>query len=174
MQSASIAISIGLVFLGPSSIVAQTTPDPVAGEGQFAAYHEAADSEMSEMMRNVVTAPVVREPEARSPSLAATASVQAPPIAAVAPQIEISEQSPSAAFADRFWNGLLEELKDALWRMAKIRPVLERILAEESVRPRFAAVVLVESGANPEALSPKAARGLCSSCRIPPGGMVWW
>jgi hypothetical protein len=174
MQSASIAISIGLLFLGPSNIAAQTTADPVAGKGQFAAYHEAADREMSEMMRNVVTAPVVREPEARSPSLAATASVQAQPIAAVAPQIRTSERGALADFADRFWNGRLEELKDALWRMARIRPIMERILAEEGVPPRFAAVVLVESGANPEALSPKAAGVSGSSCRIPPGGMVWW
>ena len=160
MQSASIAISIGLLFLGPPTIAAQTTSDQVAGEGQFTAYHEAADREMSEMMRHVVTAPVVREPEARSSSLAVTASVQAEPIAAVAPQIETSEQPALAAFAERFWNGRLEDLRDALWRMTSIRPTLERILAEEGVPPRFAAVVLVESGANPEALSPKAGRGL--------------
>jgi soluble lytic murein transglycosylase-like protein len=158
MQSASIAISIGLLFLG--NIAAQTTPPLVGGEGQFAAYHEAADREMGEMLRNVVTAPVVREPEARSPSLAPTASVQPQPTAAVAPQIEISEQPALAAFAGRFWNGRLEDLRVALRRMTGIRPTLERILAEEGVPPRFAAVVLVESGANPEALSPKAARGL--------------
>ena len=158
MQSASIAISTGLLFLGLSDVAAQTTPDPVATERQFATYHEVADREMSDMMRNVVTAPVVREPDARSPSLAATTTVQA--IAAVAPQIRTSEPGAMAAFADHFWNGRLEELKGALWRMARIRPTLESILAEEGVPPRFAAVVLIESGANPEALSPKAARGL--------------
>ena len=160
MRLASIAIPIGLLFLGPSNIAAQTTPHPVAGEGQFAAYHEAADREMGEMLRHVVTAPLVRAPEARSPSLAPTASVQPQPTAAVAPQIEISEQSALAAFAGRFWNGRLEDLRVALRRMTSIRPTLESILADEGVPPRFAAVVLVESGANPEALSRKAARGL--------------
>ena len=51
-------------------------------------------------------------------------------------------------------------MKLALSRMERIRPELERILKEEGVPPRFAAVVLVESGANPQALSPKSARGL--------------
>ncbi len=132
---------------------------PVARGGQLTAYHETVDREMSEMMRNVVEPPAVREPETRSPSLAAIPSVQAQPIGAVAPQIRTSEQSALAAFADRFWNGRLEG-SGALWRMSRIRPTLQRILAEEGVPPRFAAVVLIESGANPKALSPKAARGL--------------
>jgi len=51
-------------------------------------------------------------------------------------------------------------LKSALKRLHKIRPELEDILRKEGVPPRFAAMVLVESGAKPSAQSPKSARGL--------------
>jgi membrane-bound lytic murein transglycosylase D len=64
------------------------------------------------------------------------------------------------AYANRFWNGRTGDLRAALWRLAKIRTVLDQILAAEGVPSQFSAVVLVESGANPAALSPKSARGL--------------
>ena len=155
MQTVSIAVSVGLLLLGPATVGAQTMPGPAA-----TAYHEGVDRDMSEMLRNVVEPPAVRQPEAQRPSLMPASSAQAQPIVAVAPQIETSEPPALAAFADRFWNGRMEDLRAALWRMTRIRPALERILAEEGVPPRFAAVVIVESGANPEALSPMAARGL--------------
>jgi membrane-bound lytic murein transglycosylase D len=63
-------------------------------------------------------------------------------------------------YADRFWNGRTEDLRAALRRLNGIRPVLEQILHEEGIPSQFAAVVLVESGANPAAVSPKSARGL--------------
>ena len=45
-------------------------------------------------------------------------------------------------------------------RVERLRPVLEPILREAGVPTELAAVVLVESGGEPAALSPKGARGL--------------
>jgi hypothetical protein len=48
----------------------------------------------------------------------------------------------------------------AIQRVQQLRPVLEPILREEKVPAELAAVVLVESGGQPNALSRKGARGL--------------
>ncbi len=48
----------------------------------------------------------------------------------------------------------------ALQRVERLRPALEPILREVGVPTELAAVVLVESGGEPTALSPKGARGL--------------
>lgn len=48
----------------------------------------------------------------------------------------------------------------ALARLERYRPAMEAILRDEGLPPSLVAVVLVESGAMPEALSPKSARGL--------------
>lgn len=48
----------------------------------------------------------------------------------------------------------------ALSRVQQLRPVIEPILLEEQVPTELAAIVLVESGGQPNALSPKGARGI--------------
>lgn len=45
-------------------------------------------------------------------------------------------------------------------RVERLRPLLDPILRQFGVPTEFAAVVLVESGGDPDALSPKGARGL--------------
>lgn len=45
-------------------------------------------------------------------------------------------------------------------RLAQLRPIIDPILQSEGVPTQLAAVVLVESGGQPEALSPKGARGI--------------
>ena len=45
-------------------------------------------------------------------------------------------------------------------RVEELRPFVAPILQERGVPPEFAAVILVESGGDPSALSPKGARGL--------------
>src|SRR5581483_3906919 len=52
------------------------------------------------------------------------------------------------------------QLQKAVERVQGLRPVLEPILREEGVPQQMAAVVLVESGGQSTALSPKGARGL--------------
>jgi soluble lytic murein transglycosylase-like protein len=51
-------------------------------------------------------------------------------------------------------------MRSAWQRVERLRPVLEPILREVGVPAELAAVVLVESGGEPAALSPKGARGL--------------
>ena len=79
------------------------------------------------------------------------------------------EQSPAAseskaeeikAFAKRFWGGREGELTAALDRLRGLRPVLEPILDREGVPKELIAIVLVESSAQPLAISPRLARGL--------------
>ena len=50
--------------------------------------------------------------------------------------------------------------KKALQRVEQLRPVIEPILREEGVPTHLAAVVLIESGGQPAALSSKGARGI--------------
>jgi len=45
-------------------------------------------------------------------------------------------------------------------RVERLRPIVAPILLADGVPPELAAVILVESGGNPAALSPKGARGL--------------
>ncbi|MDQ2950461.1 MAG: lytic transglycosylase domain-containing protein [Acidobacteriota bacterium] len=161
MKPTSIAISFGLLFVASVSADAQKTPVRHAGGGQFQAYHEETDRLMNQMLGNLVGDTANPEPEAQSPFALAPGSTELEPPQPVGNSlVQVSGADSVAVYADRFWNGRLESLRGALGRMNRIRPSLEGILAEEDVPARFAAVVLVESGANPEALSPKAARGL--------------
>jgi membrane-bound lytic murein transglycosylase D len=48
----------------------------------------------------------------------------------------------------------------ALSRFESFRPQIESVLQSRGLPAELAAIILVESGANPEALSPKGARGL--------------
>ena len=63
-------------------------------------------------------------------------------------------------YAVRHWRGREDNLKRALDRLGRIRPVLEDILESEGLPKTLIAVVLVESAGDPLALSPKEARGL--------------
>ena len=77
-----------------------------------------------------------------------------------------SAQQPNAgadeisAFAKQFWGGRNSDLTSALGRLQPIRRALEEILESEGVPKELVAVVLIESGAQPYALSPRQARGL--------------
>ena len=55
---------------------------------------------------------------------------------------------------------VLDKPSSGVRRVQQLRPLLEPILREEGVPEYIAAVVLVESGGRPTALSPKGARGL--------------
>lgn len=63
-------------------------------------------------------------------------------------------------FALQYWGGRDDNLKQAIARLHTIRPALDQILESEGVPTSLVAVVLVESAAQPFALSPKEARGL--------------
>jgi membrane-bound lytic murein transglycosylase D len=58
------------------------------------------------------------------------------------------------------YSGSSANLKNEQSRLAALRPVIEPILREAGIPSELAAVVLIESGGDPMALSPKGARGL--------------
>ncbi|MHB2010003.1 MAG: lytic transglycosylase domain-containing protein, partial [Acidobacteriaceae bacterium] len=58
------------------------------------------------------------------------------------------------------YSGSSANLNNARSRLVSLRPVIEPILREAGIPSELAAVVLVESGGDPMALSPKGARGL--------------
>lgn len=63
-------------------------------------------------------------------------------------------------FADQYWNGRAEEVRQAVTRLLQIKPTLVRLLLAEDVSPDLAAMVLIESAAQPTAQSRRGARGL--------------
>jgi hypothetical protein len=63
-------------------------------------------------------------------------------------------------FAQKYWNGNDQAVRRAVARVAQLRSVLAPILQEEGIPDELAALVLVESGGQPTALSPKGARGI--------------
>ena len=76
------------------------------------------------------------------------------------PESKIAREIPIADFALKFWGGRDAHAAAALLRLEGYRPTLEGILEREGVPKSLIAVVLVESGAQPLAISPKQARGL--------------
>ena len=63
-------------------------------------------------------------------------------------------------FAQKYWNGNDQTVRRAVARVTQLRSVLAPILPEEGIPVEIAALVLVESGGQPTALSPKGARGI--------------
>lgn len=159
-----LVLALGLLSAGGRAADARI--DVAAVRAQFPNYHRAIDHAMTEMLKNIES----RQPDPGPPAAEQVAPAGEPAAfssdnlddvgqSAMPAQSQALEEALNA-FADRFWKGRVDSLNGALWRLGRMRPTLDRILAEEGVPTRFAAVVLVESGANPLALSPKDARGL--------------
>ncbi len=118
---------------------------PAASVGDdFAAYRQALDSSADSALANVM-----REAAASSQIVEAGAKTTPSPDANVLHQ-----------FAVQYWNGNDEAVRRAVARVMELRPVLAPILLDEGVPGEIAAIVLVESGGQPTALSPKGARGI--------------
>ena len=118
---------------------------PAASVGDdFAAYGRALDSAADSALANVI-----REAELSSRIVEARTNTTRPPDANVLHQ-----------FAEQYWNGNDEAVRRAVARVMELRPVLAPILQDEGVPGEIAALVLVESGGQPTALSPKGARGI--------------
>ncbi|MBZ5667231.1 MAG: lytic transglycosylase domain-containing protein [Acidobacteriia bacterium] len=118
---------------------------PAASVGDdFAAYRQALDSAADSALANVM-----REAALSSQIVEAGAKTTLPPDTNVLHQ-----------FAEQYWNGNDEAVRRAVARVMELRPVLAPILQDEGVPSEIAALVLVESGGQPTALSPKGARGI--------------
>jgi hypothetical protein len=135
------SIRIILTVWSFAGLLMAENPDP------FASYHQVVDSELSAMLdhRQVVRHQVHE-------------AVPVPQSEPVEPRQD--SEAEMKAFAQRYWGGRETEFAAALARLKRLRPAMESILQAEGVPKELAAVVLIESGAQPLALSPRQARGL--------------
>lgn len=103
-----------------------------------------------------------------SDQLSAMLQDERPQRAAVPESKPVEQNEPSderndakiKTFASRFWAGRDAQVAAALDRLQRFRPRLESILDAEGLPRQLVAVVLIESGAQPLAASPRQARGL--------------
>lgn len=117
---------------------------PAASVPEFSVYHQALDSAADAALANVT-----REAEVKSQSAGEAT------ITSVQPDPTVLHQ-----FAQKYWNGNDEAVLRAVERVAQLRPLLNPILHEEGIPDEIAGLVLVESAGQPNALSPKGARGI--------------
>lgn len=147
MRRTLIAAIGWLILAGPSLA---SEPDKQesgsAAKEPFAAYHETLLSAADNALLNI--SPSTVPPRGREPD------------AQVRRTDSGVEEIRLRLFAERFWGGRVEDLKQALLRLQQLRPAMEPILRSEGLPADLIAVVLVESAAQPTALSPRGARGL--------------
>ncbi len=137
---------VGLVVLATSAW-AQTANYAVPAASladDFSAYHQALD-----LAADAALASVTRRPETSSQGAggATTTNVQ--------PDPTMLHQ-----FAQKYWNGNYEAVRRAVERVNELQSLLSPILHEEEIPDEIAGLVLVESAGQPNALSPKGARGI--------------
>jgi hypothetical protein len=116
-----------------------------AASDPFAAYHLATSSQLSAILEHG---------RAETHENRESTPIEQSPAASESKTEEIK------AFAKRFWAGREGELTAVLDRLRGLRPMLDPILDREGLPRELVAVVLVESGAKPLAISPRQARGL--------------
>jgi len=135
------SVRLTLAACSFAALLLAENPEP------FAAYQQAVEIQLSAMLdRQQVSSREVREAPQVSASLPA--------------QPKQNNEAEIKAFARQYWGGRQMEFAAAFGRLRQLRPALESILGAEGVPKELVAVVLVESGAQPLALSPRQARGL--------------
>lgn len=124
----------GVLLLGIGHSWAQATQqqEKPAGSDPFAGYHDG----LSSFAEKLTASPAQRSAESFKNTLA------------------------GLAVPEEFASTRTGSMPVAMKRVQQLRPLLEPILREEGLPPELAAVVLVESGGQATALSPKGARGL--------------
>lgn len=130
-----------------------------SGRTQIDAHNADIDREFDALLHGITRLP---DPAPDVTGEVASIGPYTPPAITQTPSVNRDQAGEDAALDSALSARLANDpgLKSALERLDKIRPELEKILKDEGVPPRFAAVVLVESGAKPSAQSPKSARGL--------------
>jgi soluble lytic murein transglycosylase-like protein len=112
----------------------QPVPESVQAQDVFAGWHAA----LSDAADRVLAAAVADKPWMKTPE------------APVGPAVTASTTAIDP----------LVRIRAAIQRVQQLRPTIEPILRQEGVPSELSAIVLVESGGQPTALSPKGARGL--------------
>jgi soluble lytic murein transglycosylase-like protein len=138
-----LVVLVGLAASAWSQTVHYTVPAATVGE-DFSAYHQAVSN-----AADTALAIAARETEISSPIADVATNRMTQPDATMLHQ-----------FAQQYWNGNDEAVRRAVARVTQLKPVLAPILREKGIPDEIAALVLVESGGQPTALSPKGARGI--------------
>ena len=112
----------------------QPAPESVQAQDVFAGWHAA----LSDAADRALAAAIADKPWMKTPEVAASAADAAASMA----------------------TDPLVRIRTAIQRVQQLRPTIEPILRQEGVPSELSAIVLVESGGQPTALSPKEARGL--------------
>lgn len=141
----TVLISLMLAIPGLASEPPKQEPSGAVGE-QFSVYHDRLLNAASNTLTSM-------KPD--SPRLSNT-----PPELNARGTDPILEESQLRRFAEQYWSGRIDDLREALVRLNQYRPSLEPILLVEGVPADLVAVVLIESAARPAAQSPRGARGL--------------
>ena len=142
-QLGMLVVLVGLAASAWSQTVHYTVPAATVGE-DFSAYHQAVSN-----AADTALAIAARETEISSPIADVATNRMTQPDATMLHQ-----------FAQQYWNGNDEAVRRAVARVTQLKPVLAPILREKGIPDEIAALVLVESGGQPTALSPKGARGI--------------
>ena len=143
-QQLGMLVVLGALAASGWSQTAHYTVPAASVEDDFAAYRQALDSAVDSVLANVMR-------EAAASSQIVEAGVETTPL----PDANVLHQ-----FAEQYWNGNDEAVRRAVARVMELRPVLVPILQDEGIPGEIAALVLVESGGQPTAVSSKGARGL--------------
>lgn len=120
--------------------------DGPAAANPFSGYHQAIESRLSAILEH---------DQAQTPQLPRPSRLAGSPAST-----QESKGADIRSFAKRFWGGREADLAAALDRLQRLQPRLEPLLAAVGIPRELTAVVLVESGAQPLAISPRRARGL--------------
>ena len=142
-QLGMLVVLVGLAASAWSQTVHYTVPAATVGE-DFSAYHQAVSN-----AADTALTIAARETEISSPIADVATNRMTQPDATMLHQ-----------FAQQYWNGNDEAVRRAVARVTQLKPVLAPILREKGIPDEIAALVLVESGGQPTALSPKGARGI--------------
>ena len=142
-QLGSSVVLVALAASAWSQTAHYTVPAASVGD-EFADYSQALDRAVDVVLTNVT-----REAAASSRNAEGGVKTIPPP-----------DSNALHQFAVRFWNGNDEAVRRAVARVMELRPVLTPILQNDGIPEEFTALVLVESGGRPTALSPKGARGI--------------
>ncbi len=118
-----------------------------AGDNPFDAYERAVDNQLSAMLEHDQSA--VQEPVVERTSIVQETMINGN-----------RKEAGMGAFAKRSWRGREDQLVPALNRLQRLRPTLEPILESEGVPKQFVAAALIESDAQPMALSSRQTRAL--------------
>lgn len=102
----------------------------------------------------------VNESIAQTASVVLASAAQADPAPGTPNLSESSVVKSVIRYDPQSYSGSSANRNNARSRLASLRPVIEPILRGAGIPSELAAVVLVESGGDPMALSPKGARGL--------------